>query len=350
MLILICMTAGTVVCIFFGYLFATADNSLTVAMLKNCREMQTEEIKKIKIEMSLLLEHMKRTGELPDKSAVRRAKKLKKKLLEAERLSEAYDKGKISILDMIPVSGYRLMQLSGWDSTNPAIKTLYQKCCQFKEKKEAMDHTYYLLASLLGYSIFGAGVFFSALGICLTLGLGARSFVVSGGIFVFFFLLGYVPYDNVNAIVHKRAEEIERTFPQAVSKLTLLTVAGMEVSQAWKLTSQSGRGTLYEEMNRVLVDLDNNVSPAEAYSKFLTRCNNKYTTKLATSIIQNISKGNAEIVRLFRSLNDESWMEHKHNARRMGEKIQSKLLVPTMLLFVGILILVIVPVMSGFSF
>ena len=73
-------------------------------------------------------------------------------------------------------------------------------------------------------------------------------------------------------------------------------------------------------------------------------------TKLATAIIQNLSKGNAEIVKLFRSLNDESWMEHKHNARRMGEKIQSKLLLPTMLMFGGIIILVIVPVMSGFSF
>ncbi len=46
----------------------------------------------------------------------------------------------------------------------------------------------------------------------------------------------------------------------------------------------------------------------------------------------------------------ESWMEHKHNARRMGEKIQSKLLIPTLLMFGGIMILIIVPVMSGFNF
>lgn len=135
-----------------------------------------------------------------------------------------------------------------------------------------------------------------------------------------------------------------------MSKLTLLTVAGMEVSQAWKLASVSGTGTLYEEMNRVLLDFDNNVSPVEAYSRFITKCNNLYTTKLATAIIQNTSKGNSEIVSLFRQLNDESWLEHKHDARRMGEKIQSKLLLPTMLMFAGIIILIIVPVMSGFNF
>lgn len=98
------------------------------------------------------------------------------------------------------------------------------------------------------------------------------------------------------------------------------------------------------------MDFDNNVSPVEAYSRFITKCNNLYTTKLATAIIQNTSKGNSEIVSLFRQLNDESWLEHKHDARRMGEKIQSKLLLPTMLMFAGIIILIIVPVMSGFNF
>ena len=177
-----------------------------------------------------------------------------------------------------------------------------------------------------------------------------RSFLIGIVIFVIFGLLGYIPYDSVNAVVSKRQEDIEREFPQVISKMTLLTVAGMEVSQAWRLASASGEGTLYKEMKRVLVDFDNNVSPVEAYSKFISRCSNTYTTKLATAIIQNISKGNSEIVTLFRQLNDESWLEHKHNARRMGEKIQSKLLLPTMLMFGGIIILIIVPVMSGFNF
>ena len=82
----------------------------------------------------------------------------------------------------------------------------------------------------------------------------------------------------------------------------------------------------------------------------MKRCNNKYTTKLATAIIQNLSKGNSEIVSFFRQLNEESWSEHRHGSRRMSEKIQSKLFVPTMLMFAGILILVIVPVLSGFKF
>ena len=269
---------------------------------------------------------------------------------EAGKRLEKYGKGKLGPLDLIPIAGYRLMQLMGWDSTNDLVKKLYRKCLQFKEKKEAMNYTYYLLASLIGNMVLGLTAALAVLGLSLGINLGTRSLVVAVVAFAIFALMGYLPYDSVNTVVTKRGEEIERQFPQVVSKMVLLTVAGMEVNQAWKLVGRGGMGTLYEEMNRVLIDIENNVSPTEAYSKFITRCNNPYATKLATAIIQNLSKGNAEIVKLFRSLNDESWMEHKHNARRMGEKIQSKLLLPTMLMFGGIIILVIIPVMSGFSF
>ncbi|MCD7836226.1 MAG: type II secretion system F family protein, partial [Lachnospiraceae bacterium] len=212
------------------------------------------------------------------------------------------------------------------------------------------NYTYYIIGSLFGNLTLGVTAFFTALGLSLAMKMGTRSIIVALAAFVIFALIGYLPYDNVNAVVTKRADEIDREFPQVVSKMALLTVAGIEVNQAWRLACRSGSSTLYNEMDRVLIDFDNNVPPAEAYSKFIIRCNNNYTTKLATAIIQNMSKGNSEIVELFKSLNSESWLEHKHNARRMGEKIQSKLMIPTMLMFLGIIILIIVPVMSGFNF
>lgn len=348
--LLICMLIGTLLFFLFIYLFLTAGDELTESMLACCRETQNEVIKRTKIEMNRLAAYVKRTGSIQDKKQIRNAGRLKKQWKEAQKLLEVYEKGQISGFDMIPVAGYRMMQILGWDSTNPMLKSLYQKCCHFKEKKEAMHYTYYLMGALLGYLLLGMGAFFVTLGLTLAAGMEQRGILIAMLVFVVFALFGYVPYDNVGSIVTKREEEIRMAFPQVVSKLTLLTVAGMEVSQAWKLTSSSGEGTLYDEMERVLIELDHNVSPTEAYSKFIMRCDNKYTTKLATAIIQNISKGNAEIARLFQDLNNESWMEHKHNARRMGEKIQSKLLIPTILMFLGILILVIVPVVSGFNF
>ena len=347
---IICMAAASLFFLVFAWLFMTADENILGALIVCCKESQTEIIKKAQIETSLLAGTMKNTGFSGDKKKRKQGKACRKKMEEAGKRLEKYGKGKLGPLDLIPIAGYRLMQLMGWDSTNDLVKKLYRKCLQFKEKKEAMNYTYYLLASLIGNMVLGLTAALAVLGLSLGINLGTRSLVVAVVAFAIFALMGYLPYDSVNTVVTKRGEEIERQFPQVVSKMVLLTVAGMEVNQAWKLVGRGGMGTLYEEMNRVLIDIENNVSPTEAYSKFITRCNNPYATKLATAIIQNLSKGNAEIVKLFRSLNDESWMEHKHNARRMGEKIQSKLLLPTMLMFGGIIILVIIPVMSGFSF
>lgn len=347
---IVCMILASAMFVVFAILFLTADKNLTGALLTCCKETETENIKKNRISRNLLAEEMKKSGMLDDKKKKKQGKAYGKKIKESEQRLEKLEKGFLGTLDLIPLAGYRLMQLMRWDATNGIVKTLYRKCTQFKEKKEAMNYTYYLLASLIGNILLGVAAFFAGLGLALAAGLGTRSIVVALAAFGVFALLGYLPYDNVNVVVQKREEEIERQFPQVVSKMALLTVAGMEVSQAWKLAAKSGYGTLYEEMNRVMIDFDNNVSPVEAYSKFITRCNNRYTTKLATAIIQNLSKGNAEIVTLFRTLNDESWMEHKHNARRMGEKVQTKLMLPTMLMFGGIIVLIIVPVMSGFNF
>lgn len=350
MIMILFMALGTVTFAAFLYLFISADDGISNMMLESCMETQSEEIKTVRMAMERLAEKAKKTGGINDKKIRKKAQKLKKRYDSAGKLLETYQNGKISGLDMIPIVGYRLMQLLKWDSTSKTVKNLYKKCCRFQEKKEAMHRTYYLLGALFGYLFIGAGAFFVLLSIALSLGMGARGALIAVGALVLFGVLGYVPYDSVSSTVLKREEEIGNAFPQVVSKLALLTVAGMEVNQAWKITSKSGEGTLYDEMNRVMTDLYNNVSPVEAYAKFIQRCDNKYTTKLGTSIIQNTSKGNSEIVRLFKSLNDESWMEHKHSARRMGEKIQSKLMIPTILMFIGILILVVVPVTSGFGF
>lgn len=347
---IICMIIASVCFAVFAFLFLTADKNIVKSMLNCCYETEVENIKKGQLEMSLLMEDMKRTRDLKNPAKIKRGKKIKAQVEESKKRLESIGKGKINVLDLIPIAGYRFIQLQRWDSSNDYVKKLNSQCRQFKEKKEAMNYTYYLLASLIGYLLLGVCTGFAATTIAMAMNLGTRSIVIGVVAFVIFAIIGYIPYDNVSTVIQKRQEEIENQFPQVVSKLTLLTVAGMEVTQAWQLTSNSGTGVLYEEMKRVLIELEHNVSVQEAYSKFITRCNNSYTTKLATAIIQNFTKGNSEIVSLFRTLNSESWMEHKHNARRKGEQIQSKLMMPTLLMFLGIIILIIVPIISGFNF
>lgn len=346
---IICMILGTVFFAFFVFLYLGAGEAIAENML-NCHvETGREKVKNLDIDIELFKMQLKEDKTLDKKKSMKKAKALKAKRDQAEKMLRTYEKRKVIGLDLIPVAGYSLIKLLGWDMKNKNIKKMYDKCLRYKERREAMNYTFFVYGNLFGNIILGLALGFAVTGIMLAMDMGSRAIIIGAAIVIALFVLGYLPYDEVNRTVTKRTEEIENDFLQVVSQLTLLVVAGMEVSRAWRLSGNGGRTTLYSEMKRVDLDLDNGVTPLEAYGKFITRCGNKFTTRLATAISQNMSKGNSEIVNLFTKLNAESWSEYKHSSRRMTEKLQSKLFIPTMLMFLGIIILVIMPVVSGFN-
>ena len=65
--------------------------------------------------------------------------------------------------------------------------------------------------------------------------------------------------------------------------------------------------------------------------------------------IQNQSKGNAEIGVLLRGMAHDAWQERRHSAKRDSEAANAKLMIPTMLLFIAILVMIMVPVALNFS-
>jgi tight adherence protein C len=121
------------------------------------------------------------------------------------------------------------------------------------------------------------------------------------------------------------------------------------MDKAWKQTAYSQESELYREMRRTSEELDNLVSPEAAYGDFINRCNTKETAKLASAILQNLSKGNAEIAMLLKNMAHEAWQERRRTAKRDAEKANSKLMIPTMLLFIAILVMIMVPVAMNFS-
>jgi len=189
---------------------------------------------------------------------------------------------------------------------------------------------------MLGAALASAG--FQAAGVAI-LGIGS----------VLVLVLAYAMYDELGDRVRKRRSAISRQFPNVVSKLALLVTSGMIMDRAWKETAYSQDAELYKEMRKTSEELDNLVSPEAAYGSFISRCNTKETAKLASAIMQNLSKGNAEIGRLLKEMAREAWQERRHNAKRDAEKANSKLMIPTMLLFLAILVMLMVPVAMNFS-
>lgn len=342
--------AVTVLSFFIIVLLAKANKENAKALLLSLIRSEKYKINDIENKKIMKIHELKENGVASDSKKVKNTEnKYNKQIKEHADKINKLKKGKMSIPDIMPLVGYSIVGMVKLDANNSFYKKIHSMFLQTEEKSEAANNTVFTISKIISTALFGMDLFLLALTFTIGMQLGERGAIISLMVLVFTLVLAYIPYDELSEKTKFRAESIERDFANMVSKLALLVGAGMEVSKAWDIAASNGEGVLFTEMRKVTEELNNNISPVVAYGNFIDRCNSKYTTKLATSIIQNISKGNAEIVKLFKEISDESWNEKKHNARRMGEAAQGKLIVPTILLFGGILLIVMGPAMMNFS-
>ena len=147
--------------------------------------------------------------------------------------------------------------------------------------------------------------------------------------------------------IMKRSEELLLDFSNVVSKLALLTNAGMILREAWEEVAYTGETTLYKEMQTTVNEMKNGVSEIDAMFNFGSRCIIPEIKKFTSTIVQGMVKGNSDLIIMLQEQSKEVWALKKQNVRRQGEKASSKLMIPMMLMFVGILIMVIVPVFAN---
>lgn len=296
-------------------------------------------------------------------------KKLEKKKKADKKQIDAYAANeekylaakRIGMADLIPLFGYNLCSVLILDAESDMLRKLMVSCEQSgyvelergqetNGKKNTIIYSYYILASVISYMYLGLmiGLFIFLLMILMGKEFGV-SLVVALVIEAVMAVVGYLPMDALKNKALNRKEEIDREFPNVVSKLVLLTLSGMNVSNAISQTAMSGDSLIYHELAMVVKESGQSVSLEAALIHLQSRCNNKYLDKLVTLISKSFSSGNTNLTEDLRALNDECWLEKKHSARRMAEKIQTKLFIPTILMFLGILVVIIIPVMSGFN-
>lgn len=272
-----------------------------------------------------------------------------KQITKLKEANVRLQKGNLKSVGILVMPGYVLQRRVDAIGKGNFNKVIYAQYAELNGKKYAANRTRRLLAQMLSCLILGMALTLALGSILLSTGgvnSGLAVSLVGTAIVV---VLSYALYSDVKDRVVKRRAAIGRQFPNVVSKLALLVTSGMIMNQAWKETACSQDGELYLEMRKVSEELDNLVEPVTAYANFIDRCSTKETTKLATAMIQNLSKGNAEIGLLLKGMAHEAWQERQHTAKRDSEKANAKLMIPTMLLFVAILIMIVVPVITNFS-
>jgi len=147
--------------------------------------------------------------------------------------------------------------------------------------------------------------------------------------------------------IEERSEEMLSDFSEVVSKLALLTNAGMILREAWEEIAYTRETSLYVEMQKAVEDMNNGVADIDAIFHFGLRCTVPEIKKFASTLVQGITKGNSELTVMLMEQSKEVWALKKQSVRRQGEKAASKLLIPICIMFIGILIMILVPIFTN---
>ena len=159
-------------------------------------------------------------------------------------------------------------------------------------------------------------------------------------------VMWYYADTKITDIIKSREISITKDFCDVVSKMALLINAGMITREAWEQIAVTGDSVLYQEMRVAGDDMNNGVSEIDAYIGFGNRCGVTFVKKFISMLVQNLAKGNKELVDFLKRESAVCWEEKKHIVKRQGEAAANKLMLPLGMILVGIFIMILVPILS----
>ncbi len=166
--------------------------------------------------------------------------------------------------------------------------------------------------------------------------------------------------DDLKKEVKKREAQMQREYPEIVSKLSVYLAAGMSIRMAWeKIVADYEKKRLknkfhyafhyaYEEMKIACQEMKSGVSEMTAYDEFGKRCGMPLYRKLSTLLIQNMRKGSTSLGTLLKEESRAALEERRNTARKAGEEAGTKLLLPMMLLLCMVMLMILFPAFVTF--
>ena len=94
-------------------------------------------------------------------------------------------------------------------------------------------------------------------------------------------------------------------------------------------------------------NMRNGMAEEDAVILFGQQCMVPQIKKFASTIITSLKRGPEDLAQMLTQQSKEVWALKQQIMRRQGEAANAKLLLPIVLTFVGILIMVIVPIFSS---
>ncbi len=149
-----------------------------------------------------------------------------------------------------------------------------------------------------------------------------------------------------------RDRELLLDYSDMVSKLLVYIGAGLTLRNAWfrivqvyedSIDRGRKKRSCYEEMVKTADRIKQGVPEIKAYREFAFACGLRPYIRLCSILEQNLKNGDKQLKSALELEMQEAFNERKNIARRLGEEMSTKLLLPLFISMVGVMIIVSVP-------
>ncbi len=272
---------------------------------------------------------------------------------------EAVDKKEYGFKDFLPL-GYYLNELDLERKLIPAKFYRYLHKYKMKISQSIIEiygakySDYYIMLHNANRTAMGITVAAGSSLLALIMGLSGdmtTALLFSGIAYVAALGMPFLIDNGLKEKIEKRRLSIRMEFPEFVNKMTILVNAGMTISKAWeKIASDTNNDSpLFKEMQYTLSEISAGKPEAVAYEEFGRRCKIKEIIKFVSVVVLNLKKGGAEVVPVLKLQAAECWEMRKSAAKQLGEEAGTKVLIPMMIMFIGIILIVVLPALLSFS-
>lgn len=158
--------------------------------------------------------------------------------------------------------------------------------------------------------------------------------------------------------LEKRKRELLKDYPDIVSKLIVFIGAGLSVRQSWEgivkdyesenKEKRYAKRYAYEEMSKSLARLKTGTQENIVYRDFGRSCLLRQYMKLASLLEQNRKSGISGLSTLLNMEAQSAWEERLNLAKREGEELNTKLLLPLFMMLLIVMMMIVVPALLIF--
>ena len=106
---------------------------------------------------------------------------------------------------------------------------------------------------------------------------------------------------------------------------------------------------VYEEMCTTYHQIRDGVSERIAYEQFGERIQLSVYRRFSTLLVQNLRKGTAGLGKLLEKEMQEALNAQESNIKKRGEELQTKLLLPMMLMLALVVVIIMIPALASFQ-